>query len=196
MSNLAGYIKSSGHLLIHPLSLPEIILHEIMIHLNERIRIPIEDEFYQEERRTGLSRVRPDQDHFVVWNWSFKDFQESTRKINRFITALAYLRRRYNFASHLTRRFLAVMDELQTYGFESLEIKEAIRKREYQRRERLHNRLGILENYEHQTECVQKRAENLITVVITKPAQLSLPQANLISFILCCHKSTAATKVK
>jgi hypothetical protein len=140
-----------------------------MIHLNERIRIPIETDFYKEERRTGLSRVLPTQDHFAVWNWDLSDFQESTRTINRFITALAYLRRRFSFASHLTRRFMIILDDLQSYEYENGMIKEALRKKEYERRERLHNRLGLLENYEHQTECVQKRAENLITVVNIEP---------------------------
>jgi hypothetical protein len=165
ITHLAGYIKSSAHILFHPLTLPEIFLHEIMIHLNERIRIPIETEFYEEERRTGLSRVNPAQDHNAIWKWGFVAFQESTRTTNRFITALAYLRRRYAFAIHLTRRFLTIMDALQTYEYTNPETKAALEIREHERRERLQNRLALLENYEHQTECVSKRAENLITVV-------------------------------
>lgn len=59
------------------------------------------------------------------------------------------------------------MDDLKTYEFDNSKIADAITKEEYQRRERIINRLGLLENNEHQTECVQKRAENLITVVTT-----------------------------
>lgn len=167
MDDLKGFLKSCSNLLSHPLTLPEIILHMIVMYLNEHLRIPSEEEFFVEERRTGLSRVQAPVavQHDAIWNWSLKDFQDSTSRTNKFITTLSYIRRRFVFAMQLARRLEKIQDELQTYEFEKSETKGIVKNGAIERKERLQNRLGLLENYEHQTDCMRIRADNLNTVV-------------------------------
>jgi hypothetical protein len=148
---------------------PEIVLHMMILPLNDRLRVSSEEEFFVEEQRTGLSRLKktPDQAH-VIWNWGFKDFQHSTTKVNKFLTRIAYVRRRFAFAKQINQRMLDILDELQTYEFTNSEITKILRSWRIERKERLLNQLAQLESYEHQSECMQKRADNLITVVSSK----------------------------
>jgi hypothetical protein len=195
LKELLGYCSKY---LQHPLTLPEIFLEMITIHLNERIRIPSEEEFFVEERRTGLSRVQGygnSGHHSAVWTWGFEDFQHSTTTANKYVTTLAYLKRRFGFAMQLTRRLLSIQEELDNCDFVgSDDIKQKITYHSIQRKERLQNKLELLENYQHHTECMQKRVDNLITVVrfnSTNPIGF-LTEHN--SYILYSPKSTAETR--
>lgn len=172
---LKDLLKSSSHLLSHPLTLPEILLHMVTAHLNENLRIPNEENFFEVERATGLARVvtPPISQRNRIWNWDFKAFQDSTTGANQFITTLSYVRRRLRFAAQLTNRLLSIQEELRTYQFEDPKTMDKVKRGELERKERFYNRLGMLENYEHQTECMQKRAENLITVVIISATPFS-----------------------
>jgi hypothetical protein len=169
--DLALYIELfSGHI-AHPITLPEIALHMIVTHLKKGIRIPSENEFYQEERRVGLSLVhhlRLEQT-YDLWKWNLGDFQQSTFQANRFITIVAYTKRPLAFASQLARRLLSEMEELEALDFGNTKTTSMVSKGKYQRRERLINEMDILENYYHQSECVQTRAKDLISVVSPMP---------------------------
>jgi hypothetical protein len=139
----------------------------IVAHLNDRIRVPGENEFHMEERRTGLARVKLDSPdgQKSIWTWSFHDFQNSMAVANKFLPTLAYLRRRFAYATQLTQRLLSVLDELDNFEFSQPDVKVKVQFGALERRERLLNRMGILENYSHQTECMLQRTENTITVV-------------------------------
>jgi hypothetical protein len=166
--DLALYTQlSSGHI-AHPITLPEVALHMIVSHLNEGICIPSEHEFDLEERRVGLSLVHHLhlEQAYDIWKWDFGNFQQSTFKANRFIATVAYTKRRLAFASQLARCLLTVMEELEAHDFGDTKITIMISNGKHQRRERLVNKVDMLERYSHQSKCVQMRAENLISVVI------------------------------
>ncbi|KAF2873767.1 hypothetical protein BDV95DRAFT_666813 [Massariosphaeria phaeospora] len=173
MLELKALLKSCSPHLGHPLTIPEILLHIVSATLNERIRIPRENEFYELERRTGLTQMMQTsaEERHTMWAWSFHDFQRTTTQANKFNTVLAYLRRRFRFASHLAERLLQINDELSLLDFEEVGMK-ITREGGHQRRERLVNRIGLLQSYEHQTECVQKRIDNLKTVLYTVLSQI------------------------
>ncbi|KAF2657264.1 hypothetical protein K491DRAFT_343061 [Lophiostoma macrostomum CBS 122681] len=174
LSQLRFLLRSCAAQLVHPLTIPEIFLHMIVVHLNERIRVPGENDFYMEERRTGLARVKLDSPNKQksIWTWNFQDFQNSMAVANKFLPTLAYLQRRFAYATQLTQRLLSVLEELKNVEFVRPEMKAKVDFGALERRERLLNRMGILENYSHQTECMLQRTENTITVLSTTLNQI------------------------
>ncbi|KAF2270072.1 hypothetical protein CC78DRAFT_611738 [Lojkania enalia] len=172
--DLQAYLKAASPLLSHPLAFPEVLLHMIMVHINERIRIPLEEEYYKEEQKTGVSHVYQINfdKHTTIWDWNFEDFQDATAKVTKFNTTISYITRRFNFASHLTKRFLSIMDALKTYEFADEAVMKMIDAADKSRRERLINRLALLENYEHYVQCMGKRVDNLVTVLYTVLSQI------------------------
>jgi len=167
ISDIKGFLKVASPLLVHPLAFPEIILHMAMVHINERIRPEKEEEFFNEEHRTKLSHIfdsnRPGER--PIWEWTFDDFKVATSRVNKFNTTVAYVTKRYGFANLLAKRFLVIMDELKKYEYEDCKVKDMIEEADWARRERLNNKVALLDNYEHYMECIGKRATNLATVV-------------------------------
>lgn len=199
LQSLVNLINSSSTFLGHPLTVVEIFLHLIVRNLNEVIRIPQEERYYLEELRTGLAVAHADPSeigHYVVWGWQFQDFQDATTRANTFVSTLAYLQRRFQFARQVYRRLLSILEEFKTYEFESQTTKLLLDRGAHERRERLTNRLDELENYQHQCQCMQTRAENLIKVV-RPPMRIAsnvLLLITMASSILCSPKSTAEPK--
>lgn len=117
LADLQTHIRSSSQFLGHPLMLPEILLHMVTFRLNERMRIPCEEEFYQYEQRTGLSNLPyfSNISHAAVWQWNVQDFQQATTMSNRSLTTMVrsfypYLSRPVRlhhtyFLPRLSRRF-------------------------------------------------------------------------------------------
>ena len=169
-----------------------------MAHLNECIRIPNEETFYNLEREAHLSRyphpassaphdyrepkpgsngprLKSNSNHVSpIWDWHPDRFQKATQTANKCSTTLAYLKRRYSFAKKLAIRLLDIQKTMQDYNYSSnVKDLETVMNQGYQeRRERLQNRLFLLEGYEHQVECVQKRVDNLVTMLYTIVAQI------------------------
>lgn len=166
---LGFHIRSCSTLLGHPLMLPEILLHMVTAQLNERARIPCEDDFYREECRTGLSSMPSyhASNHSSVWEWDFKDFQDATATANKCLTTMVFLQRRFRFTTQYAQRQLSLLAELKDSHYKEEHIKIMFRKTEQHWRQRLLNRISLLETYDHQTECVQKRIKNLNAVVRT-----------------------------
>lgn len=166
MSELKFHIKSCSRNLSHPLMIPEILLHMITVKLNDQDRVPCEDDFYAEEQRTGISNMPNPINHASVWAWNLQDFKDVTTKANRCLTNMVFLERRFRFTTELTRRFVSLLAELRN--------DEQVRKIVYEDhlRQRLLNRMWQLEAYVHQTECVQKRMDNLNTVLYTALSQI------------------------
>ncbi|KAF2001519.1 hypothetical protein P154DRAFT_164410 [Amniculicola lignicola CBS 123094] len=206
--------KVSKHLLAgrthisHPLFFPEMMLHMIMKGLNDKVRIPEELAFFLEERRTGLGRVKGSKKEQrvmreweangrTIWDWGDEEFRQATTRVNRFKTTVAYLERRFGFAKQLSVRLLEGLEELSNCGFGEGEEKggdaksgrgklhEQIEQLKWMFKERIRNRQLLLENYEMQMHCMQKRTENLITVLYTVLSQIdtknqvSMAQTNL-----------------
>lgn len=162
LSDLRDLLKSCTRLLSHPLMLPELFLHMITAQLNDRIRILCEETFYNEERRTGVSSLfyPISASHAAIRKWGAKEFQEAMEKANKSFTTTIYLKSRIRLALKITQRLLSFIDELEDAG-----VYYKCKAEKRQQRERLMNRTGMLETYEHQAECVLKRIENLNTVV-------------------------------
>ena len=167
MSDIKNFLKGASPLLVHPLTFPEIILHMVMVYITEKIRPEYEEVFFNEEHRTKLFHVfdsnRPQER--PIWDWTFDDFKMATSRVNKFNTTIVYVARRYNFANLLAKRFLVIMDELKRYEYEDCKLKDMIEEADWARRERLNNKVALLDNYEHYMECMGKRAANLATVV-------------------------------
>ncbi|KAF2465709.1 uncharacterized protein BDR25DRAFT_345913 [Lindgomyces ingoldianus] len=173
MSDLEKYLKSASPQLGHPLMLPEILLDMITMHLNLRIRLPEEQKHFADERRTGVSHVYP---FNTVWNFSFSEFRETMQRATTFNTTLAYLQRRFKFATQLARKLVEVLEEIEG----CLEVDKdgdggrrlGLEIGGVERKERFRNRIGLLENFECQVECMQKRNENTIAVLCTVLSQI------------------------
>jgi len=167
MEEMKSLINSFSQSLAHPLTLPEILLHMITSKLNECARIPAEEAFYREEWRTGLTNMpdAPASTYSSLWNWGFQDFQNSTARANKSLTAIVFLEQRFWITARLARRLIELLDELQNSNYEDPSIRNEFKQSRHRIRQRLLNRVELLETYEHQTQCVQKRVENLNTVV-------------------------------
>ncbi|KAF2751415.1 hypothetical protein M011DRAFT_113649 [Sporormia fimetaria CBS 119925] len=167
LSRTLGTLTHASNSLAHPLTVPEIFLHCIVVNLNERVRIPAEESFYDEEIRTGLNIVvlAPGALEHGIWNWRYEDFQTSTARANKYATTVAYLKRRFNFALGVTKRLLEVLEEMEGYDYVEEGVKEMLSVQSWSRRERLLNRKMALEGHEHQCDCMQLRVNNLISVV-------------------------------
>ncbi|KAF2277713.1 uncharacterized protein EI97DRAFT_271051 [Westerdykella ornata] len=188
LQSFVNLINSCTTFLGHPLTVAEIFLHLIVRNLNEVIRLPEEERYYVDEIRTGLAeaQINPSKTgNHVVWGWKFQDFLDSTTRANMFLTTLAYLQRRFQFAHQVYGRLLNILEEFETYEFESPNTKVLLERGANERRERLTNRLNDVENYQHQCQCMQMRAENMIKVLYTVLSQIDsrtqsrMAQANL-----------------
>ncbi|KAF2732091.1 hypothetical protein EJ04DRAFT_578618 [Polyplosphaeria fusca] len=169
LDKLKNHLKSAGPLLHHPLMFQEILLHMIITYLHQ-IRIPEDEAYFSLERKTGISRVNNAQDAQTtkIWDWTFEQFQDATRVANRFNTTVAYFARRFSFALQVAKRLLDIMDMLKNeYQFEDHQMKAMIQQTDWFRREQLHNRIALLEGYEHINQCMGKRNENLVAVLYT-----------------------------
>ncbi|ORY05179.1 hypothetical protein BCR34DRAFT_48879 [Clohesyomyces aquaticus] len=147
IDDLKLYLKSASPELGHPLMLPELLLSLIYKHLNVRIRIPAEQDYFAIERGAGISRV---QSEGTVWDWSPERFQDSTKKANTFMTTLAYLQGRFPFARQLAERMAKTLKRLETEEFADSTIKERLITGRAKRAERLENWL-----YQFQTATNQ-----------------------------------------
>lgn len=190
MRELKSHLTSCSPLLGHPLMVPELILHMLTAKLNLH-RLPCEEEFYLEERRTGLSNAPPyaSENHAPIWSWNSQDFEDVTTRANQAFTTVLFLQRRFRFTKQLAQRLLSLLEEIN--GDPNLRIR--YKDGRHQWKQRLSNRVSVLESYEHQTECVQKRIANLNTVV--RNPHFSLQFAiDLDSSTPSSPKSTAETK--
>jgi hypothetical protein len=160
------HIGSCSRFLGQPLMLPEILLHMITFQLNEHSRIPSENDFYPQEQRTGLSNLPyfSTVSHSAVWQWNLQDFQQATTIANRSLTTMAFLKRRFRFITQYAQKMLSLLAELKESNYQNDHIATIIKK-EDEWRQRLSDRISQSETYEHQTECMQIRIENLNTVV-------------------------------
>ncbi|KAF2107123.1 hypothetical protein BDV96DRAFT_305680 [Lophiotrema nucula] len=173
VKDLKDYLKAASPLLRHPLALPEILLHMIQVHLNERIRAPEEEAFFKWERKTGISRINasPEDNARNIWDWKFPEFTSATNAANKFNTTICYLTRRFAFATQLAKRQLELLKELESFKFVNADIEKEIRNASWSRKERLQNRIYQLETYEHQVHCMGERNKNLVTVLYTVLSQ-------------------------
>ncbi|PVI04527.1 hypothetical protein DM02DRAFT_668951 [Periconia macrospinosa] len=168
------HLASCSPFLGHPLMLPEILLHMTTSRLNERLRIPCEEEFYLYEQQTGLSNLPyfSKISHAAVWDWSLKDFQNATTIANRSLTNMSFLRRRFQYTTQYAERLFATLTEIKASEYKNETIATII-KEEDEWRQRLADRILQSKVYEHQTDCVQKRIENLNNVLYTVLSQIN-----------------------
>ncbi|CAI6337532.1 unnamed protein product [Periconia digitata] len=173
-NDLELYINTCSKFLGHPLMLPEILLHMVTFRLNELLRIPCEEEFYRYEQQTGLSNLPyfSKISHAAVYEWTLQDFQRATTVANRSLTNMVFLRRRFQFTTQYAEKLFSMLTEIKKSEFMNNEIAILIKK-EDDCRQRLSDRILQSKIYEHQTECVQKRIENLNTVLYTVLSQIN-----------------------
>ncbi|KAF2008583.1 hypothetical protein BU24DRAFT_429178 [Aaosphaeria arxii CBS 175.79] len=174
LTEFTEHIKSSSTYLGHGLTLPEILVHMITTQLNDRMRIPCEELFYDEERRTDLSNLsylgskRP----AALQTWSLDEIQGITTRANRYITTMVYLKRRFRSTAQITHRLLSILEEVSRIDRTDSDAWTQDQLEDDRRKQRLQNRVGVLEGYEYQTECMLKRIENLNNVLYTVLAQI------------------------
>jgi len=166
LPELKFLIESCSRFLGHPLMVPEIILHMVTTSLNEGARIPREEDFYPQERLTGLSYLPyfSEISHNEIWKWDFKNFQQATAIANKSYNTMAFLKRRFRFNAEYAQKMLEVLNELQGSRYTNMEIEKLI-KNDNEWKQRLSDRIYQSETYEHQNQCVQERIQNLNTVV-------------------------------
>jgi hypothetical protein len=177
VQDLLYLLKHTSHEMYHPFYLPELILHLIVVYLNDRIRIPESNKFFDLERSTGFSRY---QDDAHPWDWPETVFQQATRDLNKFNIVLTYLDRRFNFALELGR---LLHDSLETLP-ELLEgeVRSRMTRTAWEMKERLENTMRLLKGYEHQVQCMQKRSSN-ITSAVRRASSLYLGRYHLPSYL-------------
>jgi hypothetical protein len=143
--------------------------------LNERLRIPIEEEYYRQEERTGLSSLPGGINH--EWYLGFEEFKNITGTVNKTLTRMVFLTRRFRLLVQFSQRLLSVLSELKDAQFKAERVKPMLEKTYHQWSQRISNRVGILESYEHHTECMQRRVENLNNRVCTNSHAPSMLQS-------------------
>lgn len=171
VEELIFLLNANFETLNHPLTLAEILLHMLTSQLNEHSRVPVEEAFYREEERTGLSSLPSGVN--TEWTLGFDDFKHITGTANKSLTRMVFLMRRFRLLVCYARRLHSVLGEFKDARFEDPGISAIIMKGYHQRSQRLLNRIEMLGTYEHQTECMQKRVGNLSTRLETVLSQIN-----------------------
>lgn len=163
LEELVFLLNANSKTLDHPLTLSEILLHMLTYQLNEHSRVPLEEAFYRQEERTGLTSLPSGVN--TEWTLGFDEFKQITGSANKAFTRMVFLTRRFRLLVCYAKRLQSVLDELKESTFEDARIPSIFAKGYHQWSQRLLNRIGMLESYEHQTECMQKRIGNFNTRV-------------------------------
>ncbi|KAF2745861.1 hypothetical protein M011DRAFT_446485 [Sporormia fimetaria CBS 119925] len=165
----------------HPLVLPEILLHMLTAHLNERSRVPLEEEFYALESLTGLTSAPSPIN--TEWYLGFDDFKSITGTAYKTLTRMVFLTRRFRMLVSFAQRLQYLLAELKGERFENEHLVPMLERTYHQWNQRLLNRVAVLEAYEHQTECVQKRIANLNIRLETVLSQMNTQKQSQIATI-------------
>jgi hypothetical protein len=161
MQLLVDHLQGTRLLSGHPLRTPAILHNLLVVFYGER-RQEYSRSLFILETQLSTARGKRESD---VWDWDDEHHRNITKRCNGIYTNLTYLERRLDFAIGLTDFLLESLTYCQekdvfpaTHRKSLLDISEDLR-------ETFLNTKCFLRNQLHQVTCLQKRNQNLLSVV-------------------------------
>jgi hypothetical protein len=162
MSSLSQYLFSVAGQPNHPIALLVFLAETLGAYYTE-MRQALELQLFTLERELGITRGAGS--GFEGWDWSPAVFREYTKKCNRLNMGPVYLERRLSFLTSFERWLLDILARLDEEVSVSGTQLPAFPSTSRSIAETLENSLNITMNQLHQTMCLQKRAQMLISTV-------------------------------
>jgi hypothetical protein len=185
MKDMQCYLQQATqpNLMLHPLFLPTALLELINTFFIGYRREP-ERALYLLELQHGITRGKHRTD---VWGWNYELHRESTKNCNSLYNNLVYLERRFEFVVGLCQFLLESLASIQEEGLPAGKDRQKVLRGSKAIKEIVLNSLNLAKMELHQTQCLQKRCQALITVV--KKHRLSLFHKMLIYTVIYGHCS-------
>lgn len=177
MDNIAEYTSSKFNQSVHPLFFPAVLL-DILTSLYIHHRKDLERGLFVLEDPTGISRGPRESN---AWDWDYNLYRETTTHCNTIYTNLVYLERRLDFTVRLSNFILESLKyfEDQNTSYSVVSIYQI----EKQIEEGVRNAHNFAASQLHQTICLQKRSQALITVVSSNILFIRLPERELFKYV-------------